>query len=179
MAQEFFSKNTPPIVRQADQEILGAIAEGSQNRLIFDAEATSGLAGALEIRLAVGAHGASPHLHKKSGELFYVVAGKVEVLCDEAVLTVAEGDTFFVPPRTIHAFGAAPDSSARLFSVLTPGTQRFEYFRLLDAVERGEADRSALAESQEQYDNYFVKSLVWEQHRAVARKSVPNATSAV
>jgi quercetin dioxygenase-like cupin family protein len=172
MAQEFFSKNTPQIVRQADQETLGEARRGNQIGLIFDAEATDGMASVLETRIAAGGDGAPPHFHKRSGELFHVVSGTAEVLYDDAVHIMSEGDTFFIPPRTVHAFGAAPENPARLFIVLTPGTQRFEYFRLLDALARGDADRSALAEAQEQYDNYFVKSPVWEHHRANASAAV-------
>jgi len=82
--------------------------------------------------------------------------------------TLTAGDTIFVPPKTIHAFGAAPDSPASLFTVLTPGTQRFEYFRLLDRIARGDADRAELVAAQDRYDNYFVESSVWAEHRGAA-----------
>ena len=168
MALEFFNEKIPLLVRDKDQEILSAAREGNQTGLILDAEATGGLAGVLGIDLAVGGHGAPPHFHKRSGELFHVVSGRAEVLYGDEIHTLSSGDTVFVPPNIVHAFGAAPDSPARLFTVLAPGTQRFEYFRLLDRIARGEADLEELIGAQERYDNYFAESPVWAARRGAA-----------
>ncbi|MGL6233882.1 MAG: cupin domain-containing protein [Segniliparus sp.] len=168
MALELFAENTVPLVRSADQEKLSAAREGNQIGLILDSEATNGLLGALAIRLAAGGHGAPPHIHRHSGELFHVVSGQAELLCGEKIHTLSEGDTAFVPPNTVHAFAAAPDSPAHLFTVLAPGTQRFDYFRLLDRIARGEAAPDQLVAAQERYDNHFVESPVWAGHRGEA-----------
>jgi mannose-6-phosphate isomerase-like protein (cupin superfamily) len=168
MAHERFDESRIPLVRHPDQETLSAARDGNQTGLIFDSEATGGLAGVLELRLAVGGHGAPPHFHKRSGELFHIVSGRAEILYGDVIHTLTVGDTIFIPPNTIHAFGAAPGRPVRLFTVLTPGTQRFEYFRLLDRIARGDADRAELIAAQDRYDNYFVESAVWAEHRGSA-----------
>lgn len=53
-------------------------------------------------------------------------------------------------------------------SSCSPGTARFDYYRLLDRVHRGEADPQEIADSQDRFDNHYVDSPVWRSngHRA-------------
>ena len=79
--------------------------------------------------LAGGASGAAPHHHDRSSELFYVVSGAAQLLADDRVLSVHQGDLVVVRPGTVHAFAAAPASDADLPAMITSGVERFEYFR--------------------------------------------------
>lgn len=135
-------------------------------RLLLDHEETEGALSSLEVTLGVGAAGAAPHFHKKSHELFYVVEGEVQILSGDDIMTVGAGGVVVVPKFTVHAFGAAPDSAAKLLIVLTPGVERFEYFRLLAKIESGLATVQDLMDSQDLYDNHFVASEAWQAERA-------------
>jgi hypothetical protein len=60
-----------------------------------------------------------------------------------------------------HAFAAAPGEVADLFITVAPGVDRFEYFRMLPAIMRGEVGEQALAEVHDRYDVHFVDSPTW------------------
>jgi poly(A) polymerase Pap1 len=62
---------------------------------------------------------------------------------------------------------AAPGHDADLLIVITPGVERFEYFRHLERIAYGKEPPESLADVQELYDNYFAHSPVWNETRAV------------
>ncbi|WP_327354722.1 cupin domain-containing protein [Streptomyces sp. NBC_01304] len=111
---------------------------------------------------AKGAVGAPAHFHTKASEMFFVVDGSLQVLVDDEVKVLTSGDFLLVPPHTPHAFAAAPDATADVLFVFTPGMPRFDYLRLLGRVMRGEASPAEIAASSEQYDNHYVDSPVWK-----------------
>ncbi|QEV18868.1 cupin domain-containing protein [Streptomyces alboniger] len=110
---------------------------------------------------AKGAVGAPAHFHTKASELFFVIGGSLNVLVDDEVETLEQGDFLLVPPHTPHAFAAAPGSEADVLFVFTPGMPRFDYLRLLGRVMRGEASPQEIKDSSEQYDNHYVDSPTW------------------
>ena len=156
--------NRPVVVRAADAEIIGQ--SPSTVRLLADASATGGALTSQRVTLADGADGATPHHHDHATELFYVLGGEVQVLAGDSVVTANSGDLIVVPPTVDHAFAAPAGADADLLIVLTPGVERFGYFRLLEQLRRGEAELGELLESQERYDNYFVDSASWRAARA-------------
>ena len=156
----------PVVVRRQDAELLGA---GSDTiALLADASATGGLLGVGRTTLGRGKDGATPHYHRGSAEMFFVLDGRLQVLAGEEVVTAEAGDTLVVPPHTVHAFAAAPGSAADVLIVITPGVERFAYFRLLDRVRRGVADPRDLLAVQERFDTHFVGSDPWRRTRAAA-----------
>jgi hypothetical protein len=42
---------------------------------------------------------------------------------------------------------------------------RFDYYRLLDRVQRGEASPQEIRDSQDRFDNHYVDSPVWKAAR--------------
>ncbi|WP_214324495.1 hypothetical protein [Nonomuraea sediminis] len=70
-----------------------------------------------------------------------------------------------IPPGVPHAFGAAPGSAADLVAVLTPGVDRFEYFRTLGRVQRGEESFDVLLPDQDRFDVHFVDATAWLEAR--------------
>nr|WP_239069999.1 MULTISPECIES: cupin domain-containing protein [unclassified Streptomyces] len=108
-----------------------------------------------------GAVGAPAHFHTRASELFFVIGGSLQVLVDDEVKILNEGDLLLVPPHTPHAFAAAPGAEADVLFVFTPGMPRFDYLRLLGRVMRGEASPQEIKDSSEQYDNHYVDSPVW------------------
>ncbi|HWF47850.1 MAG TPA: hypothetical protein VG168_12645, partial [Bryobacteraceae bacterium] len=56
-------------------------------------------------------------------------------------------------------------SSADILIIITPGVERFEYFRQLTRIARGEERPESLEDVQELYDNYFLNSPQWDATR--------------
>jgi quercetin dioxygenase-like cupin family protein len=155
--------NQAVIVRAAEAEVIGG--PPSTVRLLADASATSGALTSQRVTLTRGADGATPHHHAHATELFYVLDGAVQILAGETVSIANRGDLIVVPPSLAHAFAAPPSSEADLLIVLTPGIERFGYFRLLARLAKGEATLDDLLDSQNLYDNHFLDSPAWSAAR--------------
>lgn len=153
----------PAIVRAANAEVLGAA--NVKVTLLADSSATGGALSTVRVTLEKGADGARPHRHEKSAEMFYILDGRVQVLSGEDIVTAEAGDVIVVPPRLPHAFAAQRSSSAEILIVIAPGVERFEYFRDLTRIARGEEPPEILGDVQELYDNYFLNSPAWEAAR--------------
>ncbi|MEW1778206.1 cupin domain-containing protein [Streptomyces sp. NPDC086777] len=148
------------IVREADAEVVGGDPVGV--RLLADSSATGGALSTVRVTLGEGADGAVPHLHRNSAELFYLLDGAADVLSGDDVLTAERGDLVVVPPGRPHAFAAVPGSTADILIVITPGVERFEYFRHLQRLRLGEATLESLLAVQELYDNHYLRSEAWD-----------------
>ncbi|MFF4119451.1 cupin domain-containing protein [Streptomyces sp. NPDC001714] len=148
------------IVREADAEVVGGDPVGV--RLLADSSATGGALSTVRVTLGEGADGAVPHLHRNSAEMFYLLGGAADVLSGDDVVTAGPGDLVVVPPGRPHAFAAVPGSTADILIVITPGVERFEYFRHLQRLRLGEATLESLLEVQELYDNHYLRSEAWD-----------------
>ncbi|HEX4249481.1 MAG TPA: cupin domain-containing protein [Pseudonocardia sp.] len=153
------------VVVRADQaeELVGPTI---RIRLLADSSSTGGDLSTQRVTMGVGADGATPHLHRLSSELFYVLNGSVDVLTGDRVITGTEGDLVVVPPGMPHAFAATPGHPADLLIVLTPGVERFEYFRHLGRIATGAATAESLLDLQDRYDTQFLVSPPWRAARA-------------
>lgn len=154
----------PLIVRAADAETLATAS--ARVRLLADSSATGGALSTQRVELSEGADGATPHLHRMSSELFYVLSGSVDVLTGDRVITGTEGDLIVVPPGTPHAFAATAGHPGELLIVITPGVERFEYFRHLGRIACGEASAESLLDVQDRYDTHFLVSPPWRAARS-------------
>jgi len=154
----------PHLVREADAEIIGRAP--TTIRLLADSNATGGALSTQRVTLADGANGANPHHHANSVELFYLLEGTAQFLSGESVVTAQRGDLVVVPPNVPHAFAAAPGENADILIVITPGVERFEYFRHLERIAYGKAPPESLLDVQELYDTYFQQSEAWNSARA-------------
>ncbi|MFE0725370.1 cupin domain-containing protein [Streptomyces rochei] len=152
------------VVREADAEVVGRAP--TTVRLLADSSATGGALSTQRVTLTAGADGAKPHLHENRAEMFFLLDGAADILSGEEVLTAGPGDLVVVPPGKPHAFAAVPGSDADLLIVLTPGIERFEYFRHLQRIRLGEATPQSLLDVQERYDNHFLSSPAWDARRA-------------
>ncbi|MBW5482250.1 cupin domain-containing protein [Streptomyces bambusae] len=148
----------PFVVRPEEAEHI-ELPDGAGIRLLADAADTAGAVGVNLLKLAAGADGAGPHHHTRSTEVFYVVAGAARFLLSGAdgdrAETVGAGGLVVVPPGIVHAFGAVPRQGAELLVLLTPGVDRFGYFRALGRVRRGEEPFDVLLDEQHRYDVHF------------------------
>lgn len=129
--------------------------------MLSDADATGGALTANRATLRKGSPGAPPHFHTQATEFFLVLDGSLQVLAGDDVLTLEKYDFLVVPPNQPHAFAPTAGKEAELLVVLTPGRARFDYYRLLERVYKGEADPKQIGSSAEQYDNHYVESPSW------------------
>jgi len=149
------------VVRREDAERLDG-PEGTIE-LLVDAPATGGRFSTHRVRLAAGAAGASPHHHECSTEVFFVEGGVLDLLVGESVHRLHAGDFGAVPPGVVHAFGAAPGQTAEVVLLITPGIERFPFFRDLVEVQHGRLPVSVLAG--ERYDQVADDSDAWAAAR--------------
>jgi quercetin dioxygenase-like cupin family protein len=152
------------VVRSAEAEVVGRAPIAV--RLLADSSATGGALSTQRVTLAGGANGAAPHHHANSAELFFMIDGAAQFLSGDQVVEAERGDLVIVPPGMAHAFGAVPGQDADMLIVITPGVERFEYFRHLERIAYGKQTRESLLEVQELYDTYFVASSPWDAARA-------------
>ncbi|MFG1891508.1 cupin domain-containing protein [Micromonospora sp. NPDC049051] len=159
---------TAPVhVRAADATVL-ADGPTSLITLLADAGATGDALTANRATLHRGSPGAPPHLHTRAAESFFVLDGVLEVLVGDEIRTLRRGDFLVVPAGTPHAFAPARDEAADVLVVFTPGIDRFDYYRLLERVHRGEADPAEIAASGERFDNHYVDSPLWRARSEAA-----------
>ncbi|MBO2453144.1 cupin domain-containing protein [Actinomadura barringtoniae] len=156
--------NEAVLVRDADAEVIGQ--SPITVKLLADSTSTGGALSTQRVTLGGGANGANPHRHDNSAELFYVLDGTAQLLSGDQVVTAERGDLVVVPPSATHAFAAAPGEDADILIVITPGVERFEYFRHLERIAYGKVPPESLLDVQELYDTYFLTSATWESARA-------------
>jgi uncharacterized protein (TIGR03086 family) len=130
-------------------------------RLLLDADTTGGAISAHQVRLTNGALGANPHRHTVSSEAFYVIAGSLDVLAGEELTQATAGDLAVVPPGVVHAFAASAGCDAEVLVFVTPGVERFDFFRQVSRVLAGEGDRGPLQKMQTDIDTYSVDNPTW------------------
>lgn len=157
-------EHEPVLVRAAEAETL--TTRNNLTTLLADSGDTAGRLTVNRATLEEGAVGSPPHFHARATEFFYVLDGTLDVLLGEEMHTLGAGDFLAVPPVMPHAFAPAAGARADALVVFTPGMDRFEYYRLLDRVTRGEADPEEIKASSERFDNHYVESPVWAAARA-------------
>lgn len=164
----YYAAITPRFDRAADVHAANAEVLGAPNvniTLLADSSATGGALSTVRVALHKGADGARPHRHEESSEMFYIIEGRVQVLSGLDVLIADPGDVIVFPPRLPHAFATHWSSNAEILIVIAPGVERFEYFRQLTRIARGEEPAENLRDVQDLYDNYFLNSPAWEAAR--------------
>lgn len=162
-------RHRPVLVRAGQAEYLPSIG----HTLLADSSATGGALSSHRITLPRGADGAVPHRHDASSELFFVLDGALDVLVGDEVVTAGGGDLLVVPPGTAHAFAAHPGATADALIVITPGVERFGYFRHVVRQREGSAPPDTLAGMQDVFDTHFLTSDTW-RHARVTATEVPS-----
>lgn len=142
------------VIQQRDAELLRG--DGSELWLLADASDCCGALGCNRLRLQPGAAGARPHVHHRSSEAFYVLEGTLEMLIDGETVRLEQGGLAVIPAGVVHSFRASEGEVADVFVTLAPGTDRFDYFRALPKILRGEIGAQDLAQMHQRYDVHFV-----------------------
>ncbi len=104
--------------------------DGEQNiRLLLSGEESAGRFMVSLITLMPGV-GPPRHHQPREDEMFLVVDGEVEITIGNETRRVGKGDFAYAPANTTHAFRAAGDQPAVLFTVNSPGGHErgFEFF---------------------------------------------------
>ncbi|RDI51595.1 cupin domain-containing protein [Nocardia mexicana] len=160
------AQHTAPVLVRS--ETAATVQDGALSliTLLADAGDTGGALTANRATLSKGSPGAPAHFHTKATEMFLVLEGSVRFLLGDEVVRLDQGDFLTVPPTVPHAFAPAPASDAELLVVFTPGLHRFDYYRLLERVYRGEATVQEIRDSSELYDNHYVDSPMWREELA-------------
>lgn len=153
------------LVRAASAETLQDGAT-SLITLLADSPRTQGALTANRATLRKGSPGAPAHFHTRMTEMFFVLGGSLRVLLDDRIVTLEPGDLVTVPPRLPHAFAPARGEEADVLVVFTPGVERFDYYRLLERVYRGEATVEDIKAGSERYDNHYCASPLWQAELA-------------
>ncbi|PRX45445.1 mannose-6-phosphate isomerase-like protein (cupin superfamily) [Prauserella shujinwangii] len=148
------------LFRAGEAELLGA--DPLTMRLLADGDDTGGVVSAIRSRMGRATDGPPPHHHTRAPEMFFLVEGGLHVLVGDRIVTAREGDFLVVPEHTAHTF-RTPDDTGVDMLFLMPGARRFDYFRLVDRIRRGEASPRELFETQERFDNHFTDSAVWRE----------------
>jgi mannose-6-phosphate isomerase-like protein (cupin superfamily) len=152
------------LARGDEAEVLDS---GSNvNRLLADADTTDGAISANRLLLRAGVDGPPPHYHANSAEIFFVIAGGLEALAGDRLVTLDQGDFLVIPRNMPHAFAAPAGVESDVLILFAPGLQdRFEYFRLVDRVQRGQASPHEILATQDRFDNHFLDRPTWRQSR--------------
>ncbi|HCR1139871.1 TPA: cupin domain-containing protein [Klebsiella aerogenes] len=58
--------------------------------------------------------------HHPHEEVNYVIAGKLDFMCDGETKTLGPGDAIRIPPNKLHNITCSPESDGRVISVWTP-----------------------------------------------------------
>ena len=132
---------------------------GVPTRVLASAEQTGGAFGLVEHVIPAG--DVSPwHVHHAEDETFYVVAGRMTLLCGDRRVQAGPGTLFFGPRGIPHGFRVEGDGPARLLLLFTPGG--FERF-IMDMSESGPPsgppDMERLMALAAEYDNEILGPL--------------------
>lgn len=119
-------------------------------------------------RLRMGVTATGPHHHLIATELFFVLDGKMQVLLDEELVTAERGDLIVVPPRVVHAYGAAFDSDLEVLVLFTPGLELFGFLRRFITMVNDGRSPQEMGPPPPETDMHSDQSDVWKRARARA-----------
>jgi len=152
------------VIRAAEAEILDSPLGRIQ--LLADPTSIRQCPHVHRTKLAVGVTATGPHHHLRATEVFFVLDGKLQVLLDEELVTAERGDLIIVPPRVVHAYGAALDSEVDVLVLFTPGLPLFDFFRqFIDIVNSGRSPRE-MGPPPPEADMHADTSELWKGARA-------------
>ncbi|GAA2994318.1 hypothetical protein GCM10020229_03540 [Kitasatospora albolonga] len=83
------------------------------------------------------------------------------MLLDDRIETLRQGDFLAVRPAPGTPSPPPPAPPPDVLVPLTPGMDRFDYYRLLTGS-TGRGQLQEIRESGEHYDNHYVESEVWQ-----------------
>ena len=70
----------------------------------------------------------APHVHRRTGEAFYVIEGTLKIRLDDERRLATPGSFIFVPPGVVHTFAVEGHVPARFLVILSP-PELLDFFR--------------------------------------------------
>lgn len=166
MSENLVNASARPVLVRADSAETVQDGAAGLITLLADSARTQGALTANRATLGKGSPGAPVHFHTGATEMFFVLGGSLRVLLGDRIVTLGAGDFVTVPPRLPHAFAPARGEEADVLVAFTPGMDRFDYYRLLERVHRGEATVEDIKASSARYDNHYCASSLWQAELA-------------
>jgi mannose-6-phosphate isomerase-like protein (cupin superfamily) len=117
----------PALVRRTDE---GDAVWFRENRMTIKLRAadTGGAYGLVEATAPAGS-GPPLHVHRDADEAFWVLSGRLTILCGDREFSAGPGDFALLPRDVPHAFLVEGDQPARLLILISPGGGE-EFFAL-------------------------------------------------
>lgn len=81
---------------------------------------TDGAYALLDFSVPPGDQGPPPHVHRHTGEAFYVLDGTLTIRLGDEELTAGAGSFVFVRPGVVHTFAVSGPVPARFLVILSP-----------------------------------------------------------
>ncbi len=123
-------------------KLLEFKATGEKIIFVKTSEDTNGEFVEIITKLPAHADGPPAHFHHSQTETLEVLVGKLGIICDGANIILEAGDTFSVPPNSLHTYYAINDQDVTFSSVISPALG-IEYF-LTEMVESSNRSSSRL-----------------------------------
>lgn len=128
------------IVRAGEVEPRGAF--GLSLTMLTVGEQSAGQLLLLEYLAPPRCAGPSPHVHRLTTEVFYVLDGTLTLAVDRQTVRLAPGGCAYLPPGVAHAFANETDAPARFLQLSSPaGLER--YYAEAGALFGSDPDRAA------------------------------------
>ncbi len=124
-------------------------------------ETTGGELFLMETLLPVG-FGPPLHVHHNEHEAFYVVEGRLEIVCGDQRFEAGAGGFAFLPSGIAHTFRVIGDGPARVLGIAVPGGIEGFFRELARPAEtpglppQGPIDHAALQQAAARHGNEFV-----------------------
>ena len=152
------------VVRAAKAEVLDSPLGRIQ--LLAEPATTERCPHVHRTRLRKGVTATGPHHHLIATELFFILDGKMQVLLDEEIVTAERGDLIVVPPRVVHAYGAALDSDLEVLVLFTPGLPLFGFLRKFITMVNDGRSPQEMGPPPPETDMHPDQSEAWKRARA-------------
>jgi mannose-6-phosphate isomerase-like protein (cupin superfamily) len=144
------------IVRRASAGQLLEIGP-TRNWIKLGGEDCGGRVGVVEMELGPGFAGPPEHQHRHIDHVWYLLAGRVDVVVDGRRAELVPGDFAFVPRGCAHSFANLGGKPARLLQVDTPRTLDGYFTELAAAFPAGTpVDPLLVTDIQRRHDTFPV-----------------------
>lgn len=110
---------------------------GASYDLKVTGEESGGVCAVVESTIPPHFAGPPAHVHRRTTEVFYIIAGTVALTVGQKTMIARAGDVLRVPPNTVHRLWNPTAAPATYLNFLTPGGFE-QYFVELAALMAGE-----------------------------------------
>ena len=149
--------NTEPLISLPGE---GEKITANGIEIFFKAKAgqTNGHWSMIEYTLPASRPGPSPHYHKKTQEMFYVLQGTLQFLLNERTIDAPAGTLVVVPEGAIHTFKNVSDSPVKFQVWFSPGGLEQYFIDVQELIKQEPtwppSDMTKLVELMAQHDTF-------------------------